>query len=1068
MLTGTGSSLAQTRFTNPHHPTNKAVQAGPKRTVLPINPTLAGGGRFVEFAPPTYHEHEGFYFSGSEDDEEYDEEGEEGDSMDEDEDEEEDEEAVEAQVAAGLAGPQQSQHAGNMLQTPVESDAHIEPDETAALTQQSLDGPSPHDRDQAPAQATAPLSSLSSPSQQQAAIFQGSTARVAQAQAQAALGVGRPAHLQSPLILQEGFAAAPTTAGYSPPEQYQPQLNRKLSLDDQLRAEQEASMVDRERNINQQHQQTANKQRQVSPQKQQQPQGPIRRPSQTDAQGQSLNILQPRSSSAASQNSLSQVMSSPSSSQSSKLRPFPSEDTEIVADGPAGNAAREPRKISLTPRIARDGSVESGLSDRALSPTPSNGSGSQQAHGGFPQYGNAMAGERQYQQGQMARNASNASSVPSGADQSVNSGLTNSTSTSEYAYQQRAQQYQTGAQGQLLPRRGSSGSASSGITGKGPTGEKRATSPHGSDSDTSKTSPKDASSKDGRKKKSSGILGGLFSRNKKEKEKSKDGKDTSSKKSDKRGGNAASDDDRHDKTPSPHGSDSSSTSGRGPVSAISGPPGGIVSQQLQARRAREEMFGTDAALRQQEVEAQNAMYQQYGIHPRSPGDVVNTQTFNMARAGSGGASSLSPPQMHATPPQHFARQMQNVSSPHNLGSLGLSPNASSMGSSLSSTGFGINAPLGPNGRPMRPGSLIGSPHVTTAGGQGGEVPLLNVLRVFAGENIESDATFKTVLLNDATSTADLVKQAMQRFHLDPPAASVSAADVVMANAAIMAEYYLTAKEVSGDETTLQPGQRPMQVLERLAHASGTAESKYGFPSVKRSSVGSINSIASNLSTHPAIEKLRMSDFSDDSVVKLFIHKRTPPSTSSANMKQSASMSSIAASLDSVSTRDEDLSVNLSRLSATGSIIDKGPAPGMPVSPMLRFAVRVIIHAEDVPESMAFDPLSPTIVSRATLSDRQARPAGRSPLLSQASSAVNPRYREKLMFFPRNANVSEVLETALDRFGIVEGVVDGGDEVDDIGSKRRSTGRVRYGLSMLLPSSEDDGMFRFPGADVTVC
>ncbi len=50
-------------------------------------------------------------------------------------------------------------------------------------------------------------------------------------------------------------------------------------------------------------------------------------------------------------------------------------------------------------------------------------------------------------------------------------------------------------------------------------------------------------------------------------------------------------------------------------------------------------------------------------------------------------------------------------------------------------------------------------------------------------------------------------------------------------------------------------------------------------------------------------------------------------------------------------------------------------------------------------------------------------------------------------FPKNVTVAEVIELGLERFGILEGVVDGGDEVEDKSTKRRSISRVRYGLTV---------------------
>ena len=45
------------------------------------------------------------------------------------------------------------------------------------------------------------------------------------------------------------------------------------------------------------------------------------------------------------------------------------------------------------------------------------------------------------------------------------------------------------------------------------------------------------------------------------------------------------------------------------------------------------------------------------------------------------------------------------------------------------------------------------------------------------------------------------------------------------------------------------------------------------PTVKSSSMGSISSVASTLSAHPAIKRLPMNDFTDDSAVKFYLNRR---------------------------------------------------------------------------------------------------------------------------------------------------------------------------------------------------
>ncbi|WP_431002908.1 hypothetical protein, partial [Klebsiella pneumoniae] len=64
-----------------------------------------------------------------------------------------------------------------------------------------------------------------------------------------------------------------------------------------------------------------------------------------------------------------------------------------------------------------------------------------------------------------------------------------------------------------------------------------------------------------------------------------------------------------------------------------------------------------------------------------------------------------------------------------------------------------------------------------------------------------------------------------------------------------------------------------------------------------------------------------------------------------------------------------------------------------------------------------------------------------------SEYVEQRFREKVLSLANNATVAEVIETGLDRFGIMEGVVEGGDDVGDRSSRRKTRGRIQYGLTV---------------------
>jgi len=67
--------------------------------------------------------------------------------------------------------------------------------------------------------------------------------------------------------------------------------------------------------------------------------------------------------------------------------------------------------------------------------------------------------------------------------------------------------------------------------------------------------------------------------------------------------------------------------------------------------------------------------------------------------------------------------------------------------------------LGPPASRPRPGSLI----LTSP--QASEAQNLSVIRVFAGRNLQTEATFKTVLLNPSATASNLVRQAVQKLRL---------------------------------------------------------------------------------------------------------------------------------------------------------------------------------------------------------------------------------------------------------------------------------------------------------------
>jgi hypothetical protein len=326
---------------------------------------------------------------------------------------------------------------------------------------------------------------------------------------------------------------------------------------------------------------------------------------------------------------------------------------------------------------------------------------------------------------------------------------------------------------------------------------------------------------------------------------------------------------------------------------------------------------------------------------------------------------------------------------------------------------GTSATLSPtvDGRRPRPGSLLIGGNLSGDGSS--SVPELSVIRVFAGKKLQTEATFKTVLLNSSTTSEELVKQAIQRFRLP-------AGDDV-------ADYYLTVKRLEGSSAALRPEEKPLVVFETLAEAA------LDLPKVKRSSVGSISSIASNLSQHPAIKQLPMNDFTDDTAVKIYLNRHSETaSDESATTEEGTTTNTESAQADGETggLRLRPQKLNIAGVAVTSERFS---------SPTFRFALQLLIYPDDLPDDMVFDPLTEAIVFKNTLRDR-----------SQVTVSTAP-YRRKIFVFPKNITVAEVIEIGLERFGIPEGVVDGGDEVEDKNIKRRSSSRVRYVLNVLLDS-----------------
>ncbi|EOR04802.1 Tip elongation aberrant protein Tea4 [Wallemia ichthyophaga EXF-994] len=305
----------------------------------------------------------------------------------------------------------------------------------------------------------------------------------------------------------------------------------------------------------------------------------------------------------------------------------------------------------------------------------------------------------------------------------------------------------------------------------------------------------------------------------------------------------------------------------------------------------------------------------------------------------------------------------------------------------------------------RPGSLLG-------------VPTLNVMRMFAAPSLKSEATFKTVLVNGSTSATDLIKQAMQRFRL---ATNVEESD-----------FFLTIKEQeSGKETVMEPNQKPLalfNITNQLIVSRQLNAPSNDLPKVKRSSVGSISSINSNLSTLPAISSL--GDYSDDSAVKMYIHCRK---TSSVDLHETI-----------VDNEAEDVYAGYMNDPSVSSPVFDDLEPTSHINQELNAKNNASLSAKKKRESqlLMYLHLDSNKVNLCVVVSGKDAPEG--VVLDKNMKSGGGLYEHRLTI-PTNSTVAEVIEQSLNGFGILEGVVDGGDDVESHLDGKKSA--VRYRLAV---------------------
>ena len=148
----------------------------------------------------------------------------------------------------------------------------------------------------------------------------------------------------------------------------------------------------------------------------------------------------------------------------------------------------------------------------------------------------------------------------------------------------------------------------------------------------------------------------------------------------------------------------------------------------------------------------------------------------------------------------------------------------------------------------------------------------------------------------------------------------------------------------------------------------------------------------------------MNNFTDDSAVKFYLDKRCQGEESS--LTEGGEETTIA----------EFLRYSVDVIASTGF----NATPERFSSPTNRFSLQLVIYPEYLADDMVFDPLTEAIVFKHTLRERPSSTAS-------ISSQVSLSHRRKVFTSPKNVTTAEVIELGLERFGIVDGVVDGGEK-----------------------------------------
>ncbi|CAG8466965.1 5722_t:CDS:10 [Acaulospora colombiana] len=198
------------------------------------------------------------------------------------------------------------------------------------------------------------------------------------------------------------------------------------------------------------------------------------------------------------------------------------------------------------------------------------------------------------------------------------------------------------------------------------------------------------------------------------------------------------------------------------------------------------------------------------------------------------------------------------------------------------------------------------------------------------------------------------------------------------------DYYITIKESDREPHHLMPHDYPLEIFETLTSSYLTP-----LPTVKRASISSVSSNFSNLSTHEAISKLLFRD--DKNLVCLYLNKK---------------------------------------LKTDGKTNSMEP----------KFRVRVLVYSDDLPAHLRHKGTVPRVSMSVPkhLVEKAAR----------RKSREEGKPREKAVNVTGKTRIGQIVEKAMFKFGISDGIVDDGKPI--LGS---DDGKPRYYLTMIVDGEE---------------